>query len=75
MTLTIKAIPRATKSEIVGSMADGSIKVKIAALPENGKANEELCRLLAAHYGVPRAAVTVIAGQTGTRKTVRIEGL
>lgn len=75
MTITVKAQPRAARSEIVGTMADGALKVKLAAVPENGKANEELCRLLADHFGVPRAGVAVIAGQTGTRKKVRIDGV
>jgi len=50
-------------------MEDGALKVKVAAVPEDGKANEELCRVLAAYFGVAR--VEVIAGKTGTRKMVR----
>ena len=34
MTLRVKVIPRSAKSEIVGEMADGTLKVKIAAPPE-----------------------------------------
>ncbi len=65
-------MPRASCSEVIGPMADGTLKVKVAAVPEDGKANEELCRILAAHFGVRRDAVAVIAGQTNTRKTVRV---
>lgn len=43
MTLRVKVIPRNAKSEIVGEMADGTLKVKIAAPPEHGRANEALC--------------------------------
>lgn len=53
-------------------MADGTLKVKVAAVPEDGKANEELCRVLAAHYGVARNTVEVVAGKTNTRKQVRV---
>lgn len=53
-------------------MDDGTLKVKIAAPPEKGKANEELCRLLAAHYGVDRNAVRVVSGHTAALKLVRI---
>ncbi len=56
----------------MGEMADGTLKVKVAAVPEDGKANEELCRTLAAHFQVPRSQVFVISGQTGTRKQVRV---
>ena len=72
MVVSVKVIPRASRSEVVGEMADGTLKVKVAAVPEDGKANEELCRVLAAHYGVARNAVEVVAGKTNTRKQVRV---
>ena len=72
MVLQVKVIPRAQRSEVIGPMADGTLKVKVAAVPEDGKANEELCRTLAAHYNVPRSSVEVISGQTNTRKMVRL---
>jgi uncharacterized protein (TIGR00251 family) len=72
LVVAVKVIPRASRSEVVGEMADGTLKVKVAAVPEDGKANEELCRVLAAHYGVGRNTVEVIAGKTGTRKQVRV---
>ena len=72
MVLQVKVIPRAKRSEVAGPMADGTLKVKVAAVPEDGKANEELCRILATHFKVPRSSVEVIAGQTNTRKIVRL---
>ena len=72
MVLQVKVIPRAQRSEVVGPMADGTLKVKVAAVPEDGKANEELCRTLAAYFNVPRSSVEVVAGQTNTRKMVRL---
>jgi uncharacterized protein (TIGR00251 family) len=74
VTLRVKVIPRSPKSEIAGAMADGTLKVKIAAPPEKGKANEALCAFLARHYGVPRSAVTIVSGHTAALKLVRIEG-
>ena len=72
--LAVKVVPRASKSEVVGMMSDGALKVKLAAVPEKGRANEELCAVLARHYGVPVRDVEVIAGATSTRKRVRIRG-
>lgn len=72
MVLHVKVIPRAQRSEVMGEMADGTLKVRVAAVPEEGRANEELCRVLAAHFGLRAGAVEVIAGRTGTRKTVRV---
>ncbi len=53
-------------------MADGTLKVKIAAAPEKGRANAELCAFLAKHFGVPVSAVTIVSGETSPRKRVRI---
>ena len=72
MTLRVKVIPRSSKSEIAGELEDGTLKVKIAAPPEKGQANEELCALLAKHYGVPKRAVSVVSGHSAPRKLVRI---
>jgi uncharacterized protein len=73
VVVKVKVIPRASKSEVVGEMSDGTLQVRVAAAPEKGQANEAVCRLLAAHFGVGRAAVSVAAGATGTRKLIRIE--
>ena len=73
MTLRIKVIPRSPRTELAGEMSDGTWKVRVAAVPDKGKANEELCTFLAAHFAVPRSAVTVISGATATLKLVRVE--
>jgi len=70
--LRVKVIPKSSHNEILGPMADGTLKVRIAAAPEKGKANAELCAFLARHYGVPKSAVTILSGQTSPRKLVRI---
>jgi uncharacterized protein (TIGR00251 family) len=72
VTVRVKVIPRSPKSEITGEMADGTLKVKIAAPPEKGKANEALIALLAAHFGVSRGAVTIVSGHATPSKLVRI---
>lgn len=73
MTLRVKVIPRSARSEAVGELSDGTLKVRIAAPPEKGKANEELCRFLAEHYGVARNDVTIVGGHTSALKLVRID--
>ena len=74
MIRRVKVIPRSVKSEVAGEMADGTLKVKIAAPPERGKANEVLCTFLASHYGVPRSAVSIVSGHSAALKLVRVEG-
>jgi len=73
MTLRVKVIPRSAKSAIVGEMADGTLKVKIAAPPEQGRANDALCDFLAAHFGVRRGGVTIVSGHSAALKLVRVE--
>ena len=70
--LTVKVIPRASRNEVIDASSDGTLKVKVTAIPEKGKANEEVCRLLAAHFGVPRSAVEVVSGHTSSRKSIRV---
>jgi uncharacterized protein YggU (UPF0235/DUF167 family) len=72
MTLTLKVVPRAKRTEFAGEMADGSLKVRVAAVPEDGRANLELRRFLASHYGVALEAVAIVAGAGSTRKVVRV---
>lgn len=74
MLVQVKVIPRARVTEFAGSLEDGTVKIKVAAVPENGRANEELCRFLAAHYGVPQRSVAIVAGHASTRKRVEITG-
>lgn len=59
---------------MAGEMADGTIKIRVKAVPEDGKANEELCQFLAKHYGVARGDVEIVAGATSQRKRLRIRG-
>jgi hypothetical protein len=68
----VKVVPRAAQSEVVGAMADGALKVRVAAVPEHGAANEELRRTLARHFGVALGAVIIVAGAASTRKRVLI---
>ncbi len=72
-TVRVKVIPRSAKTELVGQMADGTLKVKVAAPPEKGKANEALCVFLAGHFGVALAAVEVISGHSAALKLVRVQ--
>jgi uncharacterized protein len=72
MIIRVKVIPKASKDEVVGTMEDGTWKLKVTAVPEQGKANAAVCELLAAHFKVPITRVSVISGQTSSFKHVRI---
>ena len=66
--------PGASRSELVGRHGDGW-RARIAAPPERGRANEALCKLLAARLSLPRDSVRVVAGGSARAKVVEIDGL
>jgi uncharacterized protein len=71
-TLRVKVIPKSVKTEIAGELADGTLKIRIAAAPERGKANAELCAFLARDLGVPKSNIEVISGHTSPLKLIRV---
>ena len=74
MTFRVRVVPRASRSEIVGEH-DGALRVRIAAPPVEGAANDELVRLLAGKLEVSRRDIEITAGQSSKLKTVKIVGL
>jgi uncharacterized protein (TIGR00251 family) len=73
VTFTVRVVPRASRTEIVGEH-DGALKVRLAAPPVEGAANEELVRLLARALSVSRGAIEILSGQTSKLKQVRVRG-
>jgi uncharacterized protein len=53
-------------------MEDGTLKVRVTAQPERGKANEQMREVLAEHFSVPKNCVEVVRGATSRRKRIRI---
>ena len=74
VSLAVAVTPRASRTELAG-VSDGRLRVRVAAPPVEGAANEELVRFLAKALGLPRAAVTVSAGASARRKTVVVRGV
>ena len=74
--LNIKVIPKASRTEFVelmeGPEGGEVLKIKVAAVPEKGKANAELCRFLAGEFGVRKSGVSVVSGKMSQRKVVKI---
>jgi uncharacterized protein (TIGR00251 family) len=74
VTVDIQVKPRSSR-EAVGPVQADRLVVAVNAPPVDGKANEAVVRVLAQTFGVPRSAVTIVRGETGKKKTVRIAGL
>lgn len=73
LLLWIKAVPGASCSQIAGVLGD-RLKIRVAAPPENGKANHAICDLLADALGLTPREVSVESGHTNSAKVVRIRG-
>lgn len=69
--IRLKVVPSSRKDEIVGAHGD-RLKIKVAAPPEDGKANIAVCRLLAEHLDISARDVQIIAGATNPEKVARI---
>jgi len=74
ITFAVRVQPRAAKSGVVGEL-DGALKIRLAAPPVDGAANEELIRLLAKLFDAPRQRIAILSGQTSKNKTVRVRGI
>lgn len=72
LVLAFRVQPGAPRSEVVGMYGD-ALKIRLAAPPVDGRANDELVRFLADAFGVPRANVTLLRGASSRSKVVRIE--
>ena len=70
----MQVVPRARTTQVIGWYGD-AIRIRVAAPPVDGAANEELVRHIANRLSVPRRAVTIAQGLTSRRKTVLVEGL
>ena len=73
LVIDIQVVPRASRVA-VGPAVGGRLKVAVTAPPVDGAANAAVIDALAAAFDVKRAAVTIVRGQTGKKKTVRIAG-
>ena len=70
----VKVVPGSSRTAITGLLGE-KLKVKVASAAEKGKANKCLVDFLAAHLGVSKGAVRIIAGQSSAEKRLRVEGI
>jgi len=76
--LRVRLTPKASKDAIgrVEADAEGKawLKVSVTAVPEKGKANAALAKLLAKKLRLPKTGIRLIAGDTSRQKTLLIAG-
>jgi hypothetical protein len=66
--------PRASKTALAG-IHDGALKIRLAAPPVDGAANEELAGFLSRLFGLAKSSFSIVSGQTSKRKTIEARGL
>lgn len=70
--IKIRVTPRAKKTEITETLADGTLKIKLKSPPVDGKANEELIKFLSEYFSVPKNKITILKGEKGRNKKIEI---
>jgi len=69
--IRVKVVPGSSRTAAAG-IWNGMLKVKVAAPPEKGKANESLVGFLARSLGIRARDITIVSGHSSTIKKVEI---
>jgi hypothetical protein len=72
--IKLRVVPGARRDAILGAHGD-AVRVAVRAVPEKGRANEAVERLLATTLGVALADVELVAGTSGRNKLLHVRGL
>ncbi|MDE0893841.1 MAG: DUF167 domain-containing protein [Acidimicrobiales bacterium] len=71
--LEVRVTPNARRNDV--RLVDGTIRIRVGAAPEDGRATEAARRALAKALGLRRTAVALEAGATSRTKRFRVDGL
>jgi uncharacterized protein (TIGR00251 family) len=78
LKVAVRLTPKASRDRILGAApeADGGVvlKAQVTAVPEDGKANAALLKLLSKAWRIPRSDMDIVLGATDRRKVVLISG-
>jgi len=78
LKVAVRLTPKASRDRVEGGQAeaDGGVvlKVSVTAVPEDGKANAALVKLLAKEWRLPKSSIEIVHGATDRRKTLLIGG-
>jgi uncharacterized protein (TIGR00251 family) len=70
----LRVSPGARRTELVGRHGE-AWKVRVAAAPEQGRANEAVLDLLSRELELPRRSLSIVSGHTARDKVVLLEGI
>jgi uncharacterized protein len=72
--ISLKVVPSSSRDSIVGWLGD-SLKIKVKAPPEKGKANTAVINLIAAKLGIDKRSISIFSGELSSSKILEIAGL
>lgn len=70
----VLAKPKSSRNKILG-VHDGALKIAVTAPPEKGRANAGVLKQLSEFLDIPVSSMSIVRGETGRRKRVRVDGL
>ena len=73
--IAVKVTPRAKATEVAGLMDDGTIKIRVAAAPEAGAANNALIGFLSKALNIPANQIDIMGGFASERKLISLIGI
>ena len=73
--LSVKVTPRASRNEISGWTADGTLRVRVTAAPAHNAANDAVIALLAKELDLPKSRFAIVAGDTSAQKLISVMGI
>jgi uncharacterized protein len=74
VVITVRVIPRASKSGVAGTRGE-ALLVRLRAAPIAGAANAELIEVLGRALGVPKRSISIVSGESSREKRVRVAGV
>jgi uncharacterized protein YggU (UPF0235/DUF167 family) len=70
--IAVRVTPKASRNAV--EVADGGLRVYVTTVPEGGKANSAVQKLLAKSLGVPKSRLTLVRGAASRDKVFRVDG-
>lgn len=78
LEIFLRVTPKASANRLQGLIDDGAglvrLKIQVTTVPEDGKANGAVIKLLSRLWNIPKTDFTIVSGQTGRNKTLLITG-
>jgi len=71
--IRVKVLPNAKENAFISEMADGTLKIAIAAPPEKNRANQALLVFLAGALGLRLQHLKIISGDSARRKLIKMD--